>query len=47
VETDEQRRFLIEQGCTLGQGFFFSRPVPAPELETRYLAERKGRDGRT
>ena len=29
IETEEQWRFLVEQGCTLGQGFYFSRPVPA------------------
>jgi EAL domain-containing protein (putative c-di-GMP-specific phosphodiesterase class I) len=37
VETDAQRRFLLERGCRLGQGFYFSPPVPAEELE-RYLA---------
>jgi len=29
VETEGQRRFLIDQGCTLLQGFLFSRPMPA------------------
>src|SRR6476646_7118754 len=38
IETDEQRRWLIEQGCPLGQGFFFSRPVPAPEILPLYTA---------
>jgi diguanylate cyclase (GGDEF)-like protein/PAS domain S-box-containing protein len=38
IETDEQRRWLIEQGCPLGQGFFFSRPVPAPEIWPLYTA---------
>jgi diguanylate cyclase (GGDEF)-like protein len=37
VETEAQRRFLLERGCRLGQGFLFSPPVPAAELE-RYLA---------
>jgi EAL domain-containing protein (putative c-di-GMP-specific phosphodiesterase class I) len=32
IETDHQRSFLLEQGCALGQGFLFSRPVPAEEL---------------
>jgi diguanylate cyclase (GGDEF)-like protein len=32
IETEEQRRFVLERGCTLGQGFFFSRPVPAEEV---------------
>jgi diguanylate cyclase (GGDEF)-like protein len=28
IETDAQRMALIELGCTLGQGFLFSRPQP-------------------
>ena len=33
VETDQQLRCLIEEGCDEKQGFFFSRPLPAKELE--------------
>ena len=33
VELEEQRRFLLEQGCDCGQGYLFSRPVPAAEFE--------------
>jgi diguanylate cyclase (GGDEF)-like protein/PAS domain S-box-containing protein len=33
VETEAQRRFLVEHGCMLGQGFYFSRAVPAEEIE--------------
>ena len=36
VETEEQRRFLLERGCVYGQGFLFSRPVPVHEIETLY-----------
>jgi EAL domain-containing protein (putative c-di-GMP-specific phosphodiesterase class I) len=36
VETEEQRRFLLENGCRYGQGFLFSRPVPEHEIETIY-----------
>ncbi|MBK8754074.1 MAG: EAL domain-containing protein [Candidatus Competibacteraceae bacterium] len=32
VETDEQRRILLDQGCDLAQGYFFGRPVPAEEF---------------
>jgi diguanylate cyclase (GGDEF)-like protein/PAS domain S-box-containing protein len=32
IETEEQWRFAVEQGCTLGQGFFFGRPQPAADL---------------
>jgi predicted signal transduction protein with EAL and GGDEF domain len=31
VETDEQREYLLEMGCELGQGFLFSRARPAAE----------------
>jgi EAL domain-containing protein (putative c-di-GMP-specific phosphodiesterase class I) len=32
IETAEQRAFLLEHDCHLGQGYYFSRPVPAPEI---------------
>jgi diguanylate cyclase (GGDEF)-like protein/PAS domain S-box-containing protein len=32
VETDEQRHQLVGLGCDRGQGFLWSRPVPAGEL---------------
>ncbi|MFM7652223.1 MAG: putative bifunctional diguanylate cyclase/phosphodiesterase [Vulcanococcus sp.] len=28
IETELQRRLLLEMGCTIGQGYLFSRPVP-------------------
>ena len=40
IETEEQRRFLLAHGCELGQGFHFSRPVPAGEIEALYRASR-------
>ena len=33
IETEEQLRFLVARGCTEGQGYLFSRPVPPAELE--------------
>jgi diguanylate cyclase (GGDEF)-like protein/PAS domain S-box-containing protein len=36
IETEQQRRFLVENGCSLGQGFLFSRPVPADQIVTLY-----------
>ncbi|XKY16417.1 EAL domain-containing protein [Stutzerimonas zhaodongensis] len=32
VETAEQERYLIDEGCNEGQGYYYSKPVPALEL---------------
>jgi len=32
VETQEQKDFLIENGCELMQGYLFSRPIPAEDM---------------
>ena len=39
VETEAQRRRLIDLGCDLGQGYLFARPLAATALLDR-LAER-------
>jgi EAL domain-containing protein (putative c-di-GMP-specific phosphodiesterase class I) len=49
IETEEQLRFLQAQGCTEGQGYLFSRPVPPAELElflARWTNERGLPSGR-
>lgn len=33
VETEQQRVLLLEIGCDYGQGYLFSKPVPATEFE--------------
>lgn len=33
VETERQRRFLRLEGCHVAQGFLYSRPLPAADLE--------------
>jgi diguanylate cyclase (GGDEF)-like protein/PAS domain S-box-containing protein len=33
VETEEQRQFLMERGCTHYQGYLFSKPVPIEQFE--------------
>ncbi|MFN5516557.1 MAG: EAL domain-containing protein, partial [Cyanobacteriota bacterium] len=33
IETQDQWDFLRENGCGCGQGYWFSPPVAAPELE--------------
>jgi EAL domain-containing protein (putative c-di-GMP-specific phosphodiesterase class I) len=35
VESREQRDFLRARGCDTMQGFFFSRPLAAVEMESR------------
>jgi diguanylate cyclase (GGDEF)-like protein len=40
IETEEQRNFLLTHGCELGQGFYFSRPVPDAEIPALYHASR-------
>ncbi len=38
IETPEQRAALIAHGCTLHQGYLYSRPVPAQELIEHLMA---------
>ena len=33
VETEEQRQFLLDEGCDLLQGFLLGKPMPAIELQ--------------
>jgi diguanylate cyclase (GGDEF)-like protein/PAS domain S-box-containing protein len=33
IETEEQCRFLVGQGCLLGQGHYFSAPAPGDQME--------------
>ncbi|OIR06658.1 cyclic di-GMP phosphodiesterase Gmr [mine drainage metagenome] len=33
VETEEQRQFLLDNGCELYQGYLFSKPVPIEKFE--------------
>ncbi len=33
IETPQQFEYLQQKGCDLAQGFYFSRPVPAAEME--------------
>jgi EAL domain-containing protein (putative c-di-GMP-specific phosphodiesterase class I) len=32
IETEAQRDFLADHGCRLGQGYLYSRPVPAADM---------------
>jgi EAL domain-containing protein (putative c-di-GMP-specific phosphodiesterase class I) len=42
IENEQQRQFLIGLGCRLGQGYLFSPPVPAAEIERMW--EQRSRD---
>lgn len=33
IETKEQMEFLKESGCNIGQGYYFSKPLPGKEFE--------------
>lgn len=37
VETESQRLALLELGCTYGQGYLWSRPVPPAEIHPRFV----------
>ncbi|HET6756141.1 MAG TPA: EAL domain-containing protein, partial [Burkholderiales bacterium] len=40
VETEEQLKFLTDQGCDQGQGYYFGKPAPAHEIAARLSKER-------
>ncbi|BAJ03198.1 EAL domain-containing protein [Shewanella violacea] len=37
VETEYQRDILTKAGCDYGQGYLFSRPIPAADFEDKYI----------
>ena len=37
VETQAQCQFLVKAGCTMVQGFYFAKPLPASELEEKWV----------
>mgnify|MGYP001084152440 CR=1 FL=1 len=39
IEQVEQARFLLEQDCNLGQGYWFGRPVPDEQLDWAHTPE--------
>jgi diguanylate cyclase (GGDEF)-like protein/PAS domain S-box-containing protein len=40
IETDRQRVILLARGCRVGQGYLFSRPVPAARISDRCVIRR-------
>lgn len=37
IEEIEQLHYLKIHGCDLGQGYLISKPLPACELETKFM----------
>jgi EAL domain-containing protein (putative c-di-GMP-specific phosphodiesterase class I) len=46
VESEDQRDVLMEQGCRLGQGYHFSRPLSPGEVRSLLLGAVAGAGGR-
>ena len=40
IEQPEQADALQQLGCVYGQGYYYSRPIPAAEFEERFLKEK-------
>ncbi|HHP7229480.1 MAG TPA: EAL domain-containing protein [Xenococcaceae cyanobacterium] len=38
IETEAQLQYVTNLGCEYGQGYYFSSPLSAPEIEAKYLA---------
>ncbi|MBR3617594.1 MAG: EAL domain-containing protein [Acholeplasmatales bacterium] len=43
VETKENVEFLKSIGCTLIQGYYFDKPIPAEDFKNKYLLDIKKR----
>ncbi|MEH6580184.1 MAG: bifunctional diguanylate cyclase/phosphodiesterase [Amphritea sp.] len=39
VETTEQDQFILAEGCEIGQGYLYGRPVPADQFTRQYLSD--------
>jgi EAL domain-containing protein (putative c-di-GMP-specific phosphodiesterase class I) len=39
IENAEQRDMLQSLGCTIGQGYFFARPLPASDADALVAGE--------
>lgn len=40
VETKEQKEFIVQNGCTSIQGYFYSRPIPTEQMQ-KFLLQAK------
>lgn len=37
IESEQHAKMLLDLGCTIGQGYFFSKPITQAEFESRFL----------
>ena len=37
IETKEQLDMVTEMGCSIGQGYYFSKPIPMDDFFEKYL----------
>jgi diguanylate cyclase (GGDEF)-like protein/PAS domain S-box-containing protein len=37
IEEEAQVRFLMKHGCEIGQGYYFSRPLPAEDIQALFM----------
>jgi EAL domain-containing protein (putative c-di-GMP-specific phosphodiesterase class I) len=42
IETDTQRDLALRVGCTYGQGYLFSRPIPEEDARQWLMAQSQG-----
>ncbi|WP_308128846.1 EAL domain-containing protein [Bacillus sp. sid0103] len=45
IETDEQLHFLKENECKIGQGYLFSKPISAEQMDVYLLSRNEKRSG--
>ncbi|MGB6135835.1 MAG: EAL domain-containing protein, partial [Shewanella sp.] len=38
IENEEQLQWLKDNNCVIGQGFFFSEPLPLAEFEQQFIS---------
>ena len=41
IETEDQRRFLFDHGCPLGQGYLYSKPLPRAQFNTLLAGDQR------
>jgi len=40
VETADSEQMLKELSCDFGQGYYYSKPIPAAEFQQMYLSKK-------